>query len=213
MWPQYLRAQIGRAARRALRPIGWLDYSVVYRLDLRQPLTPFKARIPIDVVIASDAELDEIQPITGSPFHASALLQQRANTGSKCLLAKQDGKIVGFNWTTFGVVYDEFYRITLDPQDAYCMDAHTIEPYRGNAIHTELLYRCLDYAKSQNAQHAYTRVSAMNVASWKSHLRLGWVEVGRTYLLWPDTPNSRFRFFGPTVYPVAPNQDYRPPVA
>jgi RimJ/RimL family protein N-acetyltransferase len=93
------------------------------------------------------------------------------------------------------------------------MDAHTIEPYRGNAIHTELLYRCLDYAKSQNAQHAYTRVSAMNVASWKSHLRLGWVEVGRTYLLWPDTPNSRFRFFGPTVYPVAPNQDYRPPVA
>lgn len=212
MWRQYLRAQLARATRRTLLPFGWFDYSLVYRLDLDQPLTPFKARIPIDVVIASEAEFDEIQPITGSAFHAPAMLRQRIKTGSKCLLAKHDGKIVGFNWTIFGEVYDEYYRIELGPRDAYCMDAHTIEPFRGNAIHTELLYHCLKYAQSQKAEHAYTRVSAMNIASWKSHLRLGWVEVGRTYLMWPNNRQSRLKFFGPAVYPVAPNRAYRPPV-
>jgi len=208
MWQQYLRAQFARAARRSLRPIGLLDYSVIYRWDLARPLAPFRARLPIEICIATDEQLDVIAEITGSPFHCASLLRARTRTGSKCFLASLNGEIAGFNWVTRGQVHDEFYRISLNPKDVYCMDAHTIESYRGNAIHTELLFRLLEYAKGNGCRYAYTRVSAMNVASWKSHLRLGWEELGRTYVLQPHDPSSRCRLFGPAIYPVEPNLNY-----
>jgi GNAT superfamily N-acetyltransferase len=211
MWPQYLRAQLARATRRMSRPVGLLDYSVVYRRDLSLRLQPFRARIPITVRIATDDELESIQGITNSAYHRAAVLRERARTGSKCFLGLIDGKIVAFNWIAFGQVDDELYRIRLDPLDAYCIDAHTIEPYRGQAIHTELLSRLLEYAKTEGLRHAYTRVSAMNVASWKSHLRLGWEEVGRTFVFKPHREGSRLRLFGPTVYPVSPNPDFKAP--
>lgn len=211
MWPQYVRAQVARAMRRSLRPVGMLDYSVIYHLDLTRPLIPYRARIPVTVCIAADDEMEAIAKLTGSPFHHPALLRQRIQTGSKCFVALINGEIVAFNWVTLGQVFDEFYRISLDPSDVYCMDAHTIEPYRGNAIHTELLSRLLEYAQSKGYRHAYTRVSAMHVASWKSHLRLGWQEVGRTYVLQPHDPASRLRLFGPRKYPVEPNRNFVAP--
>jgi GNAT superfamily N-acetyltransferase len=204
---QLLRAFAGRAARKTLQPFGLLDLSVVYRFDLAAPIEEIHSRIPVQIGEADDADLRLIQKITGSPYHALDLLMARRTTGSKCLLARIDGEIVGFNWLALGVVYDEFYRIALDPADAYCMDAHTIERYRGQRIHGELLCRLLQVAREMGFRRAFTRVSAMNVASWKSHFRLGWKEVSMTYLFHPRFGVSPYNIVGPSIYPVTPMQD------
>ena len=196
-----VRSLIGRGLRRLLLPFGVFDLSVVYRKDLSEPLEPFRARIPVEIGLAAESEIDGM--VRSSPYHDPETLRARLRAGNKCFVARIDGNIVGFNWLAFGAVRDEYYAIRLEARDAYCMDARTEEAYRGHAIHTELLYRMLAHARDMGFRHAYTRVSAMNISSWKTHLRLGWQEIGTTFLFRPMLPYD-VGLFGPTVYPVTP---------
>src|SRR5436190_19213247 len=138
---QRFRAYAGRTFRKALQPVGLLDVSVLYSRDLTAPVPEFRSRIAIEVIEATDADIVQLQQLTGSPYHCPHLLRARMANGSKCLLACIEGKIVAFNWLALGSIQDEFYRIARKSSDAYCMNAHTIQTYRGHGIHAELHYR------------------------------------------------------------------------
>jgi len=191
---------LGRIVARALSPFGYFEWSVLYNKDLTGPIKLYKARVPIEILEARESDLLELSKAT--PYHLIDLLRSRYQAGSKCLLAKIDGKLVGFNWYVYGQVYDEGYQIRLADGDIYCMDAMTFEPHRGLAIHTELLSRLLLDAKRQGFANAHTRASIINSSSWKTHLRLGWMRGPSTFLFRPKKIFARLAFSWPAVYPL-----------
>lgn len=198
---QDLRRQLARVARRLVRPFGIFDLSVVYAMDLRHPPEPYHAAVPIEIAVAGPADVDEIVAL--NPYHDRSVITGRMKAGAKCFVARIGGRIVGFNWIAVGRVRDDDFQVTLGDGEVYCLDARVVPEYRGNGIHTALLFAMLDHARSLGFAVAYTRVSAMHRDSWKTHLRLGWREIGTTFFFRPHAGiAARFALVGPCVYPV-----------
>jgi len=201
MFRENIRRQLARGIRYIVRPFGQFDLSVVYAMDLTQPLKEFKARIPIGISHADEDDIDELLDM--NPYHNRQVIAGRLRAGAKCFVARIDGRIIGFNWIGFNSVRDDEFNVRLKQNDVYCLDARVAENFRGMGIHTELLFAMLVYSRHCGFKTAYTRVSAMHRDSWKTHLRLGWREVGTTYFFNPHSNNGfRFQLTGPLVYPV-----------
>ena len=181
--------------------LGRFDLSVVYTMNLSQPLKEYRARFPIDVSQASEADVDELVKL--NPYNDKKVITKRLRASAKCFVARVDGKIVGFNWIAFRSVRDDEFIVNLKDGDVYCLDARVSQAYRGNGIHTELLFAMLTYAQERGFAHAYTRVSAMHRDSWKTHLRLGWNEIGTIYFFRPKFIKNAARILtSPAIYPL-----------
>jgi len=185
-----LRAALRRArAYRWLRRLGGrltapfrvLRVHLLYRKDLTPPIHPFRARVPIRVVTADPGEIEEVARINrGATQDLAAIYRERIGNGALCFVALVDGTIIGYNWiATRSLVDVDGKVIRLGGGDVFCLDAFTSEPSRGNAIHTELLSRMLEWARAQGYRTAYTEVSAVLRRSWKTHHRLDWELTGK----------------------------------
>lgn len=153
---------------------------VIYRMDLRGPLTPYAARIPIRIEIATDeALLRRVAGLKDNPEDDSDLYVRRAQRGQLCFVAWVDDEPVGLNWLAFGEELDEDRVVRMGDDEVYGLDAFTVPEWRGNAIHTALLARMLEYAKEAGYRTAYTQVSATYRRSRKTHERLHWTVSGR----------------------------------
>lgn len=196
-----LRRQVARGFRYFLRPLGRYELSVLYALDLEEPPVPARSRIDVEISIAGRGDADEITAM--NPYHGRDLITGRMEAGALCFVARIDGKIVGFNWLALREAQDAEYEIRLRADEVYCLDARVALPYRGNGIHHELLYRMLLHAHENCFRRAYTRVSAMNRDSWKTHVKMGWKEAGTTYFLQPKSHlPMRSALVGPQIYPL-----------
>lgn len=201
MFYENSRRQIGRAIRRIANMFGNFELSVVYAMDLKSPLREYKARVPFDLSQATLEDVDELVDL--NPYHNRGVIMGRMRAGAKCFVARVDGKIIGYNWIAFRAVRDDDFIVKLKDDDVYCLDALVASAYRGNGIHTELLFAMLAYAQQSGFSHAYTRVSAMHRDSWKTHLRLGWNEIGTIYFFRPKFISNATRIFtGPQIYPL-----------
>jgi GNAT superfamily N-acetyltransferase len=194
--------RIASVAKAVLGLGGRLDASLLLKRSLDAPVALFRSRLDVAVSTAASDRMDEIAGMT--PYHHAAALRRRLAAGNLCFIAEIDGRIVAFNWLVFGGESDGFYRIELGPREAYCMDAFTAEPFRGKAIHTELLSRILLRAREDGCRVAYTRVGVLNSASWKTHVRLGWKMAGITFTFRPRGAPPSARRFWPRLHPLEP---------
>jgi GNAT superfamily N-acetyltransferase len=198
---EYRRAIVMVVASLAMRPFGRQQHILLYRKDLRQPLSPVTARIPIDITLATEADIDQIRALR--PSYSASKLQQRFRAGAKCFLARFEQRVIGFNWMT-AVEIDEFDKFFLqsfakvNPVEIYCFDAFIDEAYRGNSVHTELLYRMLQHAQDTSCVYAYTSVESKHINSWKTHIRLGWELLGTSHIFHPRWKRL------PVVYVMSP---------
>ena len=168
---------------RALRKFGYYTRLIFYQKDLRQPLTPVRARIPIEVTQATEFDVSEMMNLR--PDQSDTLFFARLRSGARCFLAKVGGKIIGHNWITSTELDDGLLRFCPNPGDVYCLDAYVENKFRGNLIHGELLYRMLQEAQLSGSKVAYTCVDSSNVDSRKLHLRSGWIEIGTQLIFFP----------------------------
>ena len=153
---------------------------VIYRKDLRGPLTPYTARAPIRIEIATDeALLRRVAALKDNPEDDSDLYVRRAERGQLCFVAWVGDEPVGINWLAFGEELDEDRVVRMADDEVYGLDAFTVPEWRGHAIHTALLARMLEYAKEAGYRTAYTQVSATTRRSRKTHERLNWTVSGR----------------------------------
>ena len=104
----------------------------------------------------------------------------RRQRGARCFVATIDGHVVHYNWLIFDRAesWPASSPSVLRQQEAYCTDAYTVPERRGQAIHTEVLYRMLLHLQQAGYQRAFTAVDSTNEASWKTHVRLGWTLSG-----------------------------------
>ncbi len=195
----YLRSYLARTLQAIFSPVADFEWSLLYRMKLDAPLAVYEASLK---TIVTQANRSDIAAIVGSTkFHTAEVLTERFDAGNICLVAKLDGELLAFNWVVFSNTMDSYFFVETDEADVYCMDARTMENHRGQGVHTELLSRLLICAQEAGRRHAYTRVSAANASSWKTHIRLGWEEVGTIVMIRPKAIWRR-RFGGPDRYPL-----------
>ena len=156
----------------ALKPLGHLEFSEIYRLELdtlpeARSLQGYKIdranERDIDVIVR-DLVRDE------PPFVIRNLWSQ----GNHCFVARHEGRVVAYDWIGFSTLQEEEFTITLEPEHAFCLNAYTHPDHRGLGVHYELLRNLLVFAAANGKTRAYTLVSLFNRDSWKSHIRMGW---------------------------------------
>ena len=195
-----------------MAPLRVLELLMVLRRDLRA-LVAYSARTPVDIGPAASAEeIEEVAALERPEEDLRELYRGRFDRGQLCFTARIGGTLVAYNWLAFGVELDEDQIMRLRPDEVYCLDAYTAEPWRGQGIHTELLFRMLEHARSSGYRRAYTVVSVGNRKSWKTHRRLGWRFSGAGLYL-SSVGGRRPRIFRLTrsIYPIAGLHPYDDP--
>jgi len=116
-----------------------------------------------------------------------AVLDYRFNQGAVCLVAVDQGRTVGSIWFCFKS-YDEDMvraRFVLVPEEttAWDFDVYVAPDHRLGRTFARMWSAANDYLRARGVQWSLSRVSAYNVASLRSHMRLGAREVGRATFL------------------------------
>lgn len=185
-----------------LRPLGYLEITDVYTFELTRPFAPVNARPDYPISQAADAEIEEIvAKLTRD--EPAGVIRSLWEQGHHCFVAKFGGRVVAYNWIAFSTVQEEEYRCTPGARDAICLNAYTAPEHRGKGLHYMLLLSMLHFAARENRKTAYTAVSLLNEASWKSHVRMGWQH---TFTICYFRPNFTIRrlpwVLKPGRYPI-----------
>jgi GNAT superfamily N-acetyltransferase len=155
-----------------LLPIS--EVYLVLRKDLNSLLSSYSTRIPVEILIASEREVEEAALLRDSNERLMAIYRSRWRRGHKCFVAKSGAKVIASNWLIFGAEVDNADFTVVCDGEVVCSDAYTAPSWRGNGIHTGLLSRMLQWARDAGYQVAYTELSAFVRNSWVTHERLGW---------------------------------------
>lgn len=195
-----LRGLLARVLTFLISPVGSFEWSILFSKELDDRLETYPARISTQITPAN--EQDVLAIVGSTRFHTRDVLLDRYRGGNTCLVARKDGALAGFNWVVFHDSMDACYFINLAQDDVYCMDARTFDDCRGQGLHTELLSRLLIHARDKGCRRAFTRASATNSSSWKSHVRLGWKEAGSFFMFVPKRFAKQRCYGGPDRYPL-----------
>jgi GNAT superfamily N-acetyltransferase len=169
--PQLICNLLFRITRRLVR------VNLVLRKELEASLIPYHVRIPVEISIASEREVEEAARLFDSDGKWVAIYRSRWRRGHKCFVAKAGETVIASNWLIFGAEVERADFITLCDGEVMCSDAYTAPSWRGNGIHTGLLSRMLQWARDAGHRIAYTELTAYNRDSWITHYRLGWKTV------------------------------------
>lgn len=179
-----LRLQTSRLAAWGLSRFGESDVWLMFRRDLTKPVTPYAAKVPIDIDIARDGDMDEAAALY---HHArpervprrARWFRRRIRDGSYCFVARIDGAIVAYNWirveSAVGI-HGEVMRLRED--EIYMTDAFTAHAWREKGIHPALNYAMLRFAKDSGYRVSYSLLRADNLRSWITMPRVGWEHTG-----------------------------------
>ena len=155
-----------------VRPFGYLALIDIYKIDLAE-LPPL---FDVPGYTIDYANTDDIRQITQriERDEPSFVIDDLWAQGHHCFVAKYDGRVVAYNWIAFSAVQEEELRYEPRADHAICIDAYTVPEHRGKGLHLLLLLRMLHFAAASGKSVAYTGASLFNMASWKTHLRIGW---------------------------------------
>ena len=151
---------------------------VVFRRDLTRPLPEAVARVPLEASVASrDEVLGELAQLKSDPA-LPELFAARLERGFGCFVGRVEGRIVAYNWTQYEPGEDDGAWIDLRPDEVHCLDAYTIDEFRGMNIHAALLREMLLFNGGLGYRFAYSATSLSNRRSRKGLRRLGWEQTG-----------------------------------
>lgn len=156
-----------------VRPFGYLEFTDIYKIDL----TPLPPIFEVEGYTIEQATADDIEDIVQhiNRDEPSGVIRALWAQGHHCFVAKAGGRIVAYNWISFSAVQEEEYKYVPRADHAICVDAYTVAQHRGKGLHLLLLLTMLHFAAASGKSVAYTGVSLLNMISWKTHLRIGWV--------------------------------------
>lgn len=155
-----------------LKPLGYVEFTDLYWIDPGAPL-PERELQGYTISQAGEADIAYTCDMLVRD-HPAHVLRKRCQDGHHCFVARYGGEVVGYDWIAFSAVQEQEYRIELDRDHAFCLDAYTHAAHRGKGVHYVLLRRMLEHAARSGKTKAFTAVSLFNVNSWKSHIRMGW---------------------------------------
>jgi hypothetical protein len=185
-----LRFLIWRFLTWGIAPFSELYVVWLCKKDLRKPLMDFDAKIRVNVVRATEADLDAIaamvvrrQSLTqsGSGWYRQLGIRgtiiERFQQGDKCFLGKIGQEIVHFNWIFFNrarPISRVNHYIELKADEGMCNDGFTEEIWRGKSVHRVVNQQMLHFLKTSGYRTAFTSVGAGDLLGQKALRRIGW---------------------------------------
>jgi hypothetical protein len=173
-----------------IAPLGSVYLVWLCKKELREPLEDLEAKIPVEVVQATEADLEAIAAMvakrlsttqTGSGWYRQlgirGTIVERFQRGDKCFLGKVGQEVVHFSWIFFDRA--EPISITgrcihLNADEAMCNDGFTEEAWRGKSVARTVNYQMLRFLKMSGYRTALISVGADNLVSQKILRRIGW---------------------------------------
>lgn len=173
-----------------LAPLGFLSVVWLCKMDLREPLEDIEKKIPVEVVLATEADLEAIAAMvsrrqgltqSGSGWYRKLGIREtiieRFHQGAWCFLGKVDQEVVHFNWIFFDrakPISPAGRYIYLKADEAMCNDGFTEEVWRGKSVHRIVNHEMLRFLKVTGYRTAFTAVGADSLVSQKALRRNGW---------------------------------------
>jgi hypothetical protein len=184
------RFLVWRIVNWCLAPLGSPYVVWLCKKDLREPLEEFEAKIPVEVVQATVADLETIAAMVarlqGTTSAGSGWYRQRGirgtiierfQRGDRCFLGKVGQEVVHFSW----IFFDRAEPISVAKQYSYlkageamCNDGFTEEAWRGKSVSRIVNREMLRFLKTSGYRTALTSVGANNWISQKALRRIGW---------------------------------------
>jgi hypothetical protein len=204
--------RLWRLVMLAAAPFGTATLYVMYRKDLTRPITPYRARVPVEVTRAAPDEIEAVARIESADEAFVRMFRNRARRGQMCFVARVNGEVVACDWVCPRPEAVPGGVAALRPGEVYCTDAYTVPAWRGRNIHPELNSRMLIAAQEAGYRIAYTLTNVVNPRSWKVAFRAGW-EFSGTYIYFRSSRTGRERIWrlAGSIYPCVPLSPGRRP--
>ena len=180
-----------RAVMKSLTPFGVLRHLTLCEKDLSQPLRDVRARVDLDVVHATEDDVDELVTMSAAPdmqvadterLRLLAHLLKSFRRGGRCFLGRVGKEPVHSNWIYFhqsgSVAIAPGRYLNLGPDEAYMTDGFTPRRWRGRGIHPAVNAQMLFYLQRSGLRRAYTHFLSDNLLSWRGLVRVGWDVAG-----------------------------------
>jgi len=172
--------------------VGYRRVLLVEKL-LDAPIPPVVARLPVDVDVMRESEVDEY--LAFRPDVDAADVRRRLEAGDLCFVARHQGRIVHAAWSVSGRARIDFLgrEFRLAPDEVYTDESHTLPSFRGldiaaaRSAHTRRYYQEAGYRRSLAIVFPESRPACRAVA------KLGYRPLG-TMGYWKLGP-WRFDFF------------------
>ena len=155
--------------------------------SLDQPVADFTPRLPVDVAILAQSEVDDY--LVFRPGTTRRDIAGRLRSGEMCFVARHQGKIVAGVWVAVQPVWVSFLgcRIEVEAGEAHIYDKFTAPAYRGYGIANAVRTFHLLHLRCAGCRCATGAVLPENVSSLRDDFRggfrvygmLGRVKVGR----------------------------------
>lgn len=175
------RPMLSRALKFALLPLGTLSMSHFCRMDLTRPLEKVKAKIPVEVGQATEADMEELSTRYQTDYEpgftlttVQEIIKRNFSENAKCFVARIDRRIVHSNWVYFEPREANGCMFRPAKAEAMCNNGATAREWRGRGIHAEINNEMLLFLKRSGYMKAYTCVSTDNISSQKGLVRVGW---------------------------------------
>jgi GNAT superfamily N-acetyltransferase len=168
-----------------------LRYFLVAQSIPDQDVTPPRRGRSISVTEADASEIRRID--FGRP---ADVIEERLRLGCRCLLARKDGQLVGFQWfITRDYPEDEVRCVfELNPTDncAWDFDIYVLPEARSQPVFLRLWDSCNALLRSEGIDLSLSRINAFNSASVRAHARMGaqtigtamFLSIGRAQVAW-----------------------------
>lgn len=212
---------IWKTIAKLLSPLADVSIWVLFDVDLNGPVERKPAKIEVEILEATAADIDRIALFanqievlgaeaeavlsgTGgslTPSHEREFVidtfQERFERGEKCFIAKVGSDIAHVNWICFswGETIPGF-NLELFPGEIYTTDGFTPVAYRGLRIHDAVNSEMLAFAKEAGYRRAYTFNSYDRPRARKALFRIGWKETGRLLHIGISGQDYIFRISG-----------------
>jgi GNAT superfamily N-acetyltransferase len=115
----------------------------------------------------------------------AAELTRRFAAGSRCFVARVEGRLVAWGWVSFGAErIGELERsLRMRPGEAYCWDCGTVPVYRGRGLYTALLGQIATTLHGEGAARLWIGASRSNRPSVRGFAAAGFQPaINLTYL-------------------------------
>ena len=180
-----LLALFWRLTCKSFRPLGILGLVTIFERDLDQPIQEIKAKVDLTIAPAEKSEIESIIKLVeardsnGQKAKVQNIILNRFQKGSLCFLGKIGTEVVHYNWISFN--WDESLAgrfLHLKENEAFFLDAFTLEKWRGEKIYPAVQYQLFHYLKQRGYRKIYTLVDTDNRSSKKTHYFHGWQTIG-----------------------------------
>lgn len=140
-------------------------------------ITPARRGRQIEVT-----EADVVEVLAMPVERPREVLEARLRNGGRCLAARKDGGLAGFQWFTLRDYPEDEVRclFRIDPTDrcAWDFDIFVFPEWRTQPVFTRLWDKCNEILRGAGVRFTLSRINAYNGASRRAHERIGARVVG-----------------------------------